>query len=122
VSGRRLLLFAAATLLLAALVLVGASALVAPADRRGVLFGVTVAAGVQVVVFAAASAALPRNRIGAFGLGMIARFAALVLVGMLVVPRAGLPAAATLLSMVTVLFATTLIEPVLQGTGARNDR
>jgi hypothetical protein len=119
---RALLAFAAATLVLAALVLVAASALVAPGDRRGVLFGVAVAAAVQVVVFAAAGAAFPRNRIAAFGIGMIARFAAVVAVGMVAVPRAGLPAGPTLLSMVTVLFATTLIEPVLQASGARNDR
>jgi hypothetical protein len=122
VSGRRLLAFAAATLVVAALVLAGGWALVPPGARRGVLFGVAAAAVVQLVATSAAGAVLPANRVGAFGLGMIARFAAVVAVGVLVVPRAGLPPAPTLLSMVTVLFATTLIEPVLHASGAGKDR
>jgi hypothetical protein len=121
VNGRRLAAFAAATLLLAALVLAAGWAIAAPGERRGVAFGVAAAAAVQLLVTAVAGAVLPANRVGAFGVGMIGRFAAVVGVGMVVVPRAGLPAAATLLSMVAVLFATTLIEPVLHASGARKD-
>ena len=37
-----------------------------------------------------------------------------------IVPASGLPPAPTLFSLVTVLFATTLLEPVVMAAGARN--
>jgi len=49
----------------------------------------------------------------AHGLGMLGRFAAFGAVMLLWVPFAGVPAAPLLFSLVTVLFMTTLVEPLI---------
>jgi hypothetical protein len=49
---------------------------------------------------------------------MLARFLLVGLAALVAVPALGLPPAPVLLSLVTVLFATTLIEPVLFAAGA----
>jgi hypothetical protein len=45
-------------------------------------------------------------------LGMLGRFVALVVLSFVWVPLAGLPAAPLLLSVVAVMFLTTLMEPL----------
>jgi hypothetical protein len=70
------------------------------------------------VVFAVTLVALGHNRLIAFGVGMLARFLLVAVAALVAVPALGLPMAPALLSMVTVLFATTLIEPVLFAAGA----
>ncbi len=120
---RKLLVFAAFTLVSAALVAgLGTAMVGAPEERRGVLAGVAIGAGFQLLVFSATVVALPESRIAAFGVGMLARLVLVIAAGLALVPATGLPAAPTLLSMVTVLFATTLVEPVLFAAGARNEK
>ena len=119
---RKLAIFAAVTLAAAALVLAAGTALVAPTDRRGVVAGVALAAGFQLLVFALTLAAFPANAVAAFGVGMLARLVLVITAGMVLVPATGLPAMPTLLSMVTVLFATTLVEPVLFAAGQGNEK
>jgi hypothetical protein len=117
----RLVRLLAATAVIAAAVLVAASMLVPPASRRAVALGVAAAAGWQALVFCVTVTALGRNRLAAFGVGMLARLL-LIAAATVAVTVLEVPAAPALLSLVTVLFATTLIEPVLHGAGAGNDR
>ena len=120
---RRLLLALAAVLLIAAVVWAVGSMVVPPEGRRGVAAGAAIAAGWQLLILAIVAIALPGNRMIAHGVGMLARLAMVVAAGLVIIPATGLPAAPTLLTMVTVLFATTLIEPVaFSAPGTRNDK
>jgi hypothetical protein len=119
---KHLKVLVAVTLGAALLVWLAGTAMVPPGQRGGVAAGVAVAAGVQLLLFALVAVALPESRLAAFGVGMLARMVLVVAAALVLVPATGLPPAPTLLSMVTVLFATTLAEPVLFAAGARNDR
>ena len=119
---RHALLYAAWVLAAALVVWAAGAALASPAGRRGVLAGVALGTGLQLLVFAATAAALPGNRLAAFGVGMLARLALVLSAALVLVPATGLPPAPTLLSLVTVLFATTLLEPVLFAAGARDEK
>lgn len=120
---RRLLLALAAVILVAVVVWAVGSAVAGPQGRRGVAAGAAMGGLWQLLVLAVLSVALPANRLLAHGVGMLARLALVVAAGLVIVPAAGLPAAPTLLTLVTVLFATTLIEPVaFSGAGPRNDK
>lgn len=120
---RKLLIFAAFTLVSALLVAgLGSMMVAGPEERRGVLAGVAMGAGFQLLLFTATLVALPESRLAAFGVGMLGRLVLVIAAGLALVPATGLPAAPTLLSMVTVLFATTLVEPVLFAAGARNEK
>ncbi len=121
-TGRKLLRLLAAVAVISAAVLLVASAMVRPEQRRAVTVGVAFAAIWQALVFGVTVTALPNNRLAAFGLGMLSRFLLVVIAALVLVPLLEVPAAPALLSMVTVLFATTLIEPVLLAPGAGNDR
>jgi hypothetical protein len=121
VSGRLARLLAAVAVVSAAVLLV-ASAVVRPEQRQAVMLGVALAAFWQALVFAVTAVALPHHRLAAFGMGMLSRFLLVVVAALVAVPLLEVPAAPALLSMVTVLFATTLIEPVLLMPGAGNDR
>lgn len=112
----------AAVAAVAVLVWLAASLLVRPAERGAVAFGVAAAAVWQALVFAVTATALPQSRLAAFGVGMIARFLLVAAAALVVVPALGLPMGPALLPMVTVLFATTLIEPVLFASGAGDTR
>ena len=80
----------------------------------GVWMGAGVGAAVQVVGFWVLFVWIyPARQALAHGLGMLVRFAALGIVALVWLPRAGLPAAPTLFSLATVLFLTTLAEPVI---------
>jgi hypothetical protein len=123
VKARRIALALAGVLALAALVWAAGLLLVAPAGRRGVAAGAAIAGAWQVLVVGVLAVALPGKALLAHGVGMLARLAMVVAAGLVIVPAAGLPAAPTLLTMVTVLFATTLIEPVAFGAaGTRTDK
>jgi hypothetical protein len=98
------------------------TALVAPEARRGVAMGAAIAAGWQLLLLGVLAVALPGSPLIAHGVGMLARLAMVGVVGLVIVPAAKLPPAPTLFTMVTVLFATTLIEPVAFAAGARNDK
>lgn len=112
-SGRVLIRLLAATAAVAVLVWLCALLMVPPADRPAAAIGAGVAAAWQGLVFAATLTAFPKNRLAAFGVGMLARLLLVVLAGVVAVPALGLSPAPTLLSLVTVLFATSVLEPVL---------
>lgn len=118
---RRLMLFGAAAVVIAALVWVAGAAMTEPEGRRGLTAGVAVGLGFQLLLVAATSAAMPGKRLAAYGVGMLGRLL-LVVVAALTVPATGLPPVPTLLSLVTVLFATTLLEPALFAAGADDEK
>ena len=76
----------------------------------------------QALVLAVTLTALHHNRLAAFGVGMLARFLLVAVAALVAIPALGVPMGPALLSMVTVLFATTLIEPVLFAAGAGDTR
>lgn len=117
-TGTRLLRLLSATVLVAVLVWAVGSRMVAPADRHAVAVGVMLAAAWQGVIFAVTVTSLPHNRLVAFGVGMLARFLLVAVAALVALPALQVPLGPALLSMVTVLFATTLIEPVLFAAGA----
>ena len=112
---RRLLLATLGIAALAAVVWGVGSALVGPEGRPGVAAGAAMGGAWQVLVLGVLAVALPGNRLLAHGVGMLARLALVVAAGVVIVPAAKLPLGPTLLTLVTVLFATTLIEPVAFG-------
>lgn len=98
--------------------IVGVGLLFAPSGARaGIFAGGVIALGLQLSLFAAALFMAPRPLV-VYGVGLAARIAALLVVGLIVVPTAELPAAATLLSLVAVFFVTTLLQPALEGTAS----
>ena len=104
----------------AALVWVAGRAM-APEGVRGVTVGVLLGAAFQLLVFALMVAVFPGRPLAAFGIGLIGRMVLVVAAALLIVPAAGLPPAPFLFSLVTVLFTTTLLEPVLMGSARKND-
>ena len=117
-TGPRLLKLLAAVAGIAAVVYLLASLMVPAEQRRAVAIGVGAGAAWQALVLTVTLTALHHNRLAAFGVGMLARFLLVALAALVAVPALGLPPAPVLLSLVTVLFATTLIEPVLFAAGA----
>ena len=113
-------IFAALTLAAALLVWLAGSAMTDAAGRPGVLAGAAIATLFQLVVFTLTTALLRSSRFAAFGVGMLARMLLVIVAALAIVPASGLPAAPTLFSLVTVLFATTLLEPVLFAAGAKD--
>jgi hypothetical protein len=120
-SGGRLLKLLAGVVAIAVGVYLVAALMVPAEQRRAVAIGVGAGAVWQGLVLAVTLTALHHNRLAAFGVGMIARFLLVALAALVAVPALKLPPAPVLLSLVTVLFATTLIEPVLFAAGARNE-
>jgi hypothetical protein len=94
--------------------------LLVPAEaRQAVWAGAGIAFLVQIVLFVVLFViALARNPLLAHMLGIVGRFAALAMLAFLWVPLAGLPAAPFLFSAVSVLFLTTLMEPLVLMRGA----
>ena len=119
-TARLLARLLAATAAVGVVVYGTACLMVAPAQRPSAAIGAGMAAAWQALVFAATLTALPHNRLAAFGVGMLARLLLVAAAGLVAVPALGLDPAPALLSMVTVLFATTVIEPVLLA-GAGNE-
>jgi hypothetical protein len=122
VSGAALLKLLAAVAGIAAVVYLAASLMVPPESRRAVAIGVGLGAAWQALVLAVTLTALGHNRLAAFGVGMLARFLLVAVAALVAIPALGVPMGPALLSMVTVLFATTLIEPVLFAAGAGDTR
>ena len=84
------------------------------AGRTGALSGAIVAFAVQVLGFWLLFVWMLPGREGlAHGLGALGRMGLVMVAALWVVPAAGLPAAPTLFSLVTVLFLTTLSEPIV---------
>jgi hypothetical protein len=95
-------------------VLVLGQSLVSPTAFPGVAVGTAVAFASQVGAFWLFACMLfPEQRFIAYGLGMVIRLGAVAATGLLLVPMAALPAMPTLLSLVSVLFVTSVLEPVL---------
>jgi hypothetical protein len=91
----------------------------APRARGAVGAGVLVACAFQLLLFAIAALALPGNRLAAYGVGMLGRLLLVVVSALLLVPATGVAEGPFLFSLVTVLFATTLLEPVALAAGER---
>lgn len=117
---RRKAAYLAAVMVAAGLVWLAGWAL-APEDVRGVTAGVGLGTAFQLLVFALMVAVFPGRPLVAFGVGMLGRMVLVVAAALVILPAAGLPPAAFLFSLVTVLFTTTLLEPALMGTAAKND-
>jgi hypothetical protein len=82
-------------------------------DFTGVVAGAGIALVLQIGVFLLLGVLLfPARRLLVFGLGMAARFTA-VLVAALLAPHLGLPLAPLLFTLAAVLVLTTLLEPIL---------
>jgi hypothetical protein len=110
---RRFLAFAASC----AAVIAVALALLLPAmrgtgSRRALWIDAWVSLAVQVVAFTVVRRIARRNVIAGWGVGIIIRFATLIIFALAVVPRLGLPMLAALLGMAIFLFLTTLLEPL----------
>jgi hypothetical protein len=82
--------------------------------RTGAWSGAAFAFAVQVIGFWLLFVwVLPKRHGLAHGLGAMLRMAVVALSALWLVPLVGVPAAPTLLALVTVLFLTTLSEPVI---------
>lgn len=121
-TGRQLGMLLGGIVAIAALVLLAGLALAGPEGRRAVFAGVGLAAGWQAIVFLVTAVALSHNRLAAFGVGMLSRLLLVVAAALVAVPALKVPPAPMLFSLVTVLFLTTLIEPVVFAAGPRNDK
>ncbi|HTS87353.1 MAG TPA: hypothetical protein VMG41_02590 [Gemmatimonadales bacterium] len=87
------------------------SALLGGADRTGVLVVLGLVAAVQVPLgwWLVRSVGRP-SVVGVWVFGMLARFGLVAIAGLVIVPRLGLPAQSTLVSVVGLLFALLLVE------------
>jgi len=106
-----------AVLAIGAAVYAGGVALAGPGARGGVAVGVSIACAFQLLFLLIARVAFPGKQLAAYGVGMLGRLILVVAAALLLLPATGLPAAPTLFSLVTVLFATTLLEPVALAAG-----
>lgn len=104
--------------LIGALVFAAGVAL-APDAIGAVATGVGVGCAVQLLLMGAMQAAFPDQPLAAYGVGLMGRLIVVVAAALVLVPATGFPAAPTLLSLVSVLFATTLLEPVAHAAGRR---
>ena len=110
-----------AALALAALVAAAGVAFLDAGYRDAVLAGAAIGAVVQVAAFWIFAVWLyPGRAWHGYGMGMLVRFAAFAAAAFVVVPRAGLPLAATLFSLVGVFWLTTMVEPVFLRTRTSN--
>ena len=100
-----------------AIVLVSGLALAIPfssgADRAAIRSSAVVAVIAQVFAFAIAKALTKSSFFGGWILGVVLRFATLIVYGIVAVKVLDLPAPAALISLVTFLFLSTLAEPKL---------
>lgn len=84
-----------------------------PGGRRAVLVSATIASFVQVMAFMLARFAAPGNVMKAWIAGAAIRMATLVIYALFLVKPLGLPAVPALLSLVALLFVTTVLESLL---------
>lgn len=102
-----------AVLLVAALVGGTGAALFDGSGATGVGFGAGAAFLVQAGIFWGLLMRADVRRVGiAHGVGVLLRFVSVGVLAFMVIPALKLAPAATLLSLVTVFFVTTLLEPV----------
>jgi Mg/Co/Ni transporter MgtE len=84
-----------------------------PGDSGALKTSATIAIAVQLVTFAIARRMPVRNLMLGWGIGAVLRVLVLAVYALLVVPALGLPSAAALVSLVTFMFLSMLIEPLL---------
>jgi hypothetical protein len=88
-----------------------------PDVRRALTSSALLAFAVQIVAFLIVRAMAQRkNVIAGWGIGITLRFAALLIFGLVAVPKLNLPLAPALLGLATYLFVSTLIEPLFLKT------
>lgn len=118
---RRGLVFAALVVVLSAAVALAGVRLAGPEQAAAVAWGAGVGCAFQLLSFWTMVTLFPGRQMLAFGLGMLGRFALVAGVALVVLPLSGLAAAPTLFALVTVLFATTVLEPVFLAADTRNN-
>lgn len=113
--------YTGAALGVALLVVLAGVRIAGPDHRDAVVVGAAIGAAVQVAVFWALAVWLfPGRGWTAYGLGLLVRLAAFAVAAFVVAPRAGLPLAATLFSLVAVFWPTTMLEPLFLKTQPSN--
>ena len=105
-------LYAAACVILVALVGAIAWAFVDPAGRQGLVVSAGLTVVLQLVAFGIARGMQRRNLMVGWGLGSLLRLVALVIYALVVARLWRAPLAPALLSFVTMLFVTTIVEPI----------
>lgn len=119
---RETMLAAAAVLLVGAVVYAIGLSLADPDGRGALATGVLTGVGFQLLVLVIAAVVFPGNALAAYGVGMLGRLLLVIVAALVIVPAARLRPEPFLYSLVTVLFATTLLEPVVMAAGARNPK
>ena len=106
-------LFALVTLALITLAgwLLGLFYATAP-EHRAIRVSALIAIVVQLLSFTIMRLVSRENVMAGWGAGMLLRFGALVIHGLVLAKAMGLPSAAALVSLATFLFVTTLVEPL----------
>lgn len=84
-----------------------------PAARRALVVSGLVALVVQMVAFPVVKIAAPTNVMAGWGIGMLLRFAALAVYGLVAANAVGASLAPALISLVSYFFVTSLVEPTL---------
>lgn len=111
---KAILAFGAATLVI--VVICGAVLAIpfgSPAERRAIEASGVVALVVQLLAFTMARVAVDAKFLAGWTAGVVLRFVTLVAYGFVAVKAFAMPAPAALISLVTFLFVSTLIEPKL---------
>ena len=117
---RATMMAAAGVLVIGALVYAAGLALGQPDGRGSLAVGVLVGVAFQLLLLAIAALVFPDNALAAYGVGMLGRLLLVIVAALVILPAAKLKPEPFLYSLVTVLFATTLLEPVVMAAGARN--
>lgn len=88
----------------------------APDERQAVMLSAVTALVVQLVAFVALRLGGRERSIAMWGVGMLLRFATLTVFAFAVVGALGMPPVATLVSLATFFFVSSLLEPFLLNT------
>jgi hypothetical protein len=83
-----------------------------PRDAAAIWLSAAVAAVVQLAAFAITRAVAPQHLMAGWGAGSLLRFLTLVVYALVAVKVLGVAPVAALISLVTFLFLSTLIEPL----------
>jgi len=83
------------------------------ADQHAIVVSAGIAYVAQVISFTIVRAFGPTNVFAGWGVGMLIRFAVLAIYALIGAKALGLPLTAALVSLVTLFFVSTLLEPVL---------
>jgi hypothetical protein len=111
----------AGVLVIGAVVYAAGLALAEPAGRGAMATGVLLGVAFQLLVLLIAAVVFPENALAAYGVGLLGRLLLVIVAALVILPAARLQPEPFLYSLVTVLFATTLLEPVVMA-GARSQK